>query len=45
VARLPLPHSSEARRFGMIWPRTSPRTRAIEVLVDHARRVMADRER
>ena len=43
VARLPLPQSSEARRFGMVWPRTSPRTRAIEVLVDHARRVMADR--
>jgi DNA-binding transcriptional LysR family regulator len=44
VARLPLPESSEARRFGMIWPRTSPRTRAIEVLVEHARRVLADRE-
>jgi len=29
----------------MIWPRTSSRTRAIEVLVDHARRVMADGER
>jgi DNA-binding transcriptional LysR family regulator len=41
VARLPLPQSSQARRFGMVWPRTSPRTRAIEVLVDHARRVMA----
>ena len=44
VARLPLPQSSEARRFGMVWPRTSPRTRAIEVLVDHARRVMAMRQ-
>ena len=42
VARLPLPQSSEARRFGMVWPRTSARTRAIEVLVDHARRVMAE---
>lgn len=41
IARLPLPRSSEARRFGMIWPRNSPRTRAIEVLVDHARRVVA----
>jgi DNA-binding transcriptional LysR family regulator len=40
VARLPLPLSSEARRFGMVWPRASPRTRAIEVLVEHARRVM-----
>lgn len=41
VARLPLPQSSEARRFGLIWPRNSPRKRAVEVLVDHARRVMA----
>ena len=41
VARLPLPNVSEARRFGMVWPRASPRTRAIEVLVEHARRVMA----
>jgi DNA-binding transcriptional LysR family regulator len=41
VARLPLPNSSEARRFGMVWPRASPRTRAIEVLVEHARRVIA----
>jgi len=44
VARLPLPQSSQARRFGMVWPRTSPRTRAIEVLVDHARRVMATKD-
>lgn len=41
VARLPLPQSSEARRFGLIWPRNSPRKRAVEELVDHARRVMA----
>jgi DNA-binding transcriptional LysR family regulator len=40
VARLPLPNPSEARRFGIVWPRASPRTRAIEVLVHHARRVM-----
>lgn len=40
VTRLPLPQSSEARRFGMLWPRASPRTRAIEVLVGHAKRVM-----
>ena len=45
LARLPLPQSSEPRRFGMLWPRNSARTRAIEVLVDHARRVMADRDR
>lgn len=44
VARLPLPQSSQARRFGMVWPRTSPRTRAIEVLVEHARRVMAAKD-
>jgi DNA-binding transcriptional LysR family regulator len=42
VARLPLPNATEARRFGIVWPRNSPRTHAIEVLVDHARRVMAD---
>ena len=41
VARLALPQASEARRFGMIWPRASARTRAIEVLVEHAKRVMA----
>ena len=43
IARLPLPMSSEARRFGVLWPRASARARAIEVLVDHARRVMAER--
>lgn len=42
IARLPLPRSAESRRFGVIWPRHSPRTRAIEVLVDHAQRVVAD---
>ncbi|SIQ90373.1 LysR family transcriptional regulator [Pseudacidovorax sp. RU35E] len=41
VARLPLPRPAESRRFGMVWLRNSPRTRAIEVLVDHARRVVA----
>lgn len=41
VARLALPDVSEARRFGIVWPRASPRTRAIELLVDQARRVMA----
>ena len=43
VARLPLPNSSGARCFGVLWSRTSPRTRAIDVLVDHARRVMEER--
>jgi len=42
VARLPLPNASGARCFGVLWSRTSPRTRAIEVLVDHARRVMGE---
>lgn len=42
VARLPLPNASGARCFGVLWSRTSPRTRAIGVLVDHARRVMAE---
>lgn len=43
VARLPLPMSSEARRFGVLWSRASPRARAIETLVQHARRAMAER--
>ncbi len=42
VARLPLPQASEARRFGMLWSRASRRARAIEVLAEHARRVMAE---
>ncbi|MGZ5179524.1 MAG: LysR family transcriptional regulator [Ramlibacter sp.] len=41
VARLSLPNPTQARRFGMVWRRASPRATAIEVLVDHARRVMA----
>ncbi len=40
VARLPLPEASQARSFGIIWPRASARAKAIEVLVDHARRVI-----
>ena len=43
VARLPLPQASESRRFGVVWPRGSARTRAVEVLVKHARRVMGER--
>ena len=42
VVRLPLPDPSQARRFGIVWQRASPRARAIEVLADHARRVMAE---
>jgi DNA-binding transcriptional LysR family regulator len=45
VARLALPNTSEARSFGLLWPRSSPRSRAIEVLAEHARGVMAERER
>lgn len=40
VARLALPKTSEARRFGLIWPRASSRTRAIEALAAQARQVM-----
>jgi DNA-binding transcriptional LysR family regulator len=43
VARLPLPHTSESRRFGMLWPRASARARAVGILVEHARRVMSER--
>jgi len=42
VVRLPLPNPSEARRFGIVWQRASPRASVIEVLADHARRVMAE---
>jgi DNA-binding transcriptional LysR family regulator len=42
VARLPLPHASEARRFGMLWLRHAPRAASVEVLVRHARRVLAE---
>lgn len=41
VARLPLPHAAEARRFGMVWSRAALRLQAIEILVDHARRAVA----
>ena len=37
VVRLPLPQPTEARRFGMVWLRTSLRARAIETLAEHAR--------
>lgn len=42
VVRLPLPDPSQARCFGMVWQRASPRASAIEVLADQARRVMAE---
>jgi DNA-binding transcriptional LysR family regulator len=42
VARLPLPNESGARRFGMLWMRASARVRAIEILVDYARKVIAE---
>lgn len=41
VVRLPLPRPTEARRFGMVWLRASPRARAIETLAEHARRAVA----
>lgn len=41
VARLPLPQASEARRFGMLWSRASPRLRAIELLAGEARSAVA----
>ena len=42
VVRLPLPNPSQARCFGIVWQRASPRASSIEVLADHARRVMAE---
>lgn len=36
VARLALPQAREARRFGMVWMRSSPRARVIEQLAAHA---------
>lgn len=40
VRRLPLPRPTEARRFGMVWLRASPRARSVELLAEHARRVV-----
>jgi DNA-binding transcriptional LysR family regulator len=42
VVRLPLPDPSQARCFGIVWQRASARASAVEVLADHARRVMAE---
>lgn len=41
VVRLPLPQPTEARRFGMVWQRSSLRARAIETLAEHARLAVA----
>lgn len=44
VVRLPLPQPTEARRFGMVWLRTSLRARAVETLAEHARLAVATLE-
>lgn len=41
VAKLPLADQPYRRRFGVIWPRASVRTRLIEALVEQARRAVA----
>ncbi len=41
VVRLPLPQAPQARHFGMVWLRASPRARAIELLAEHARQAVA----
>lgn len=41
VAKLPLADQPYRRRFGIIWPRASVRTRLIVALVDEARRAVA----
>lgn len=41
VVRLALPQATEARRFGMVWLRASPRATAIELLAEHARQAVA----
>lgn len=43
VARLPLPDQPYRRRLGVIWARSSVRTRLIRALVEQARKVVADR--
>jgi len=40
VAKLPLPDEPYRRRFGIIWPRASVRSRLIEVLVEQARQAV-----
>lgn len=41
VAKIPLPLPSEKRRFGILWPRASPRLRLIQGLVESAGLVIA----
>lgn len=43
VARIALADQPYRRRFGVIWPRTSVRTRLILALVEQARKVVASR--
>jgi DNA-binding transcriptional LysR family regulator len=43
VARLPLPDQTYHRRLGIVWPRTSVRTRLIRALVQEARKAVARR--
>jgi DNA-binding transcriptional LysR family regulator len=43
VAKIPLPLASEARRFGMLWLRSSARLRLIQGLVEAADSVVADK--
>jgi DNA-binding transcriptional LysR family regulator len=41
VARLPLPVPTEARRFGVVWQRASPRGRLIRGLLECADEAVA----
>jgi DNA-binding transcriptional LysR family regulator len=43
VARIELADQTYRRRFGIIWPRASVRTRLILTLVEQAKRAIADR--
>ncbi|MGH8803495.1 MAG: LysR family transcriptional regulator [Polaromonas sp.] len=43
LAKLPLPMDSEARRFGVLWLRASPRARLIEGFVKCAKAVLTAR--
>lgn len=43
IARLPLEGQPFSRRLGIVWPRTSVRTRLIQALVEAARRAVARR--
>jgi DNA-binding transcriptional LysR family regulator len=42
IARLPLPTPTEARRFGVVWHRASPRARLIRGLLQSADEVVAN---